>query len=638
MAPPARSPSLGRAVRGSPFTRPDSAGTPTLAGREEFPPIELSENVRKFLEPITPGGKLEGRLFRVKPWKDWPMAKRIAFIRAFVTDTSRDPAIVEKATRILKEAGVESKDHERAWAALLKWVQENIYYVNERDERLQSPQYTLTERHGDCLPATTPLLRDDFELVPIRAVEPGQRIWGLDRWSTVEAVVDKGELPVDEIKLNNGSSFRATPGHKLYVKSCEKHGVMCPDLLGRATNCKIAGRATSIVRITVEEAVEGMEVLTPARLPFGTEALDPDRAYVEGLYLSDGWAEELPVRKDGTRAARFFVSGKDGHPKEAQKHDVVAICTRLGVETRWHSRYVAVNDTDWAIRLKAMGSHAPEKRAASINLDEGAAASLLRGIMADSGKNTNGNGRTYSSTSPVLAAQTRLLLKMFGRTCGYRYLVDHGGLGTHPIVRLGVRDQDAQKAEKTLRIKRITRNVATVPCFDIQTDDHYVYLPEADVTVSNCDDMLIVFAALGDSLRLPWRAVISGRGPKGVVAWTEGCGPIPAGVSWTHIFGAVGWPPFRPTRWTYAEPTLKVPLGWSVMTRTGGGPARADLGAADAAATPSAPAPAPAPAPTPSSAAQAPGPWISWRQVASTVTASVLSFWVTRSLMTRSRR
>lgn len=455
MAPPARSPGLGRAVRGNPFTRPDSAGTPTLAGREEFPPIELSENVRKFLEPITPGGKLEGRLFRVKPWKDWPMAKRIAFIRAFVTDTSRDPAIVEKATRILKEAGVESKDHERAWAALLKWVQENIYYVNERDERLQSPQYTLTERHGDCLPATTPLLRDDFELVPIQAVEPGQRIWGLDRWSTVEAVVDKGELAVDEILLSNGRRFRATAGHKVYVKSDEN-----------------AGEGATVARIAIADVVEGMRILTPALLPVG--------------------------------ATRFLVA------------------------------------TDGAAALR-----------------------------------------------------------------------------------------------QQCRVKEITRSVATVPCFDIQTDDHYVYLPEADVTVSNCDDLLIVFAALGDSLRLPWRAVISGRGPKGVVAWTEGCGPIPAGVSWTHIFGAVGWPPFRPTRWTYAEPTLKVPLGWSVVTRTGGGPARADLGAADAAATPSAPAPAPAPAPTPSSAAQAPGPWISWRQVVSTVTASVLSFWVTRSLMRR---
>jgi transglutaminase-like putative cysteine protease len=129
--------------------RPDE---PAPGAREYFAPIELSPKVLAFLEPIKYGGPsdLKGRVFRVRPWKSWPMARRIAFMRAFVEDTSRDPAIARKTTEILKTAGVDPKDHKAAWAALLKWVQKNVYYVNERDERLQSPQYTLTEKHGDC--------------------------------------------------------------------------------------------------------------------------------------------------------------------------------------------------------------------------------------------------------------------------------------------------------------------------------------------------------------------------------------------------------------------------------------------------------------------------------------------------------
>jgi hypothetical protein len=47
--------------------------------------------------------------------------------------------------------------------------------------------------------------------------------------------------------------------------------------------------------------------------------------------------------------------------------------------------------------------------------------------------------------------------------------------------------------EKTLlRIKQLTRAVERLPVFDITTEDHYVYLPEADVTVSNCDDHTVL--------------------------------------------------------------------------------------------------------------------------------------------------
>lgn len=119
---------------------------------EHYAPIELSPKVLRHLERIAYEGKSEynGRTFRVKSWSRWPMHERLAFLRDFVQDTARDPAIVRKATRILQKAGAPSKDHRAQWAALLAWTQRNIYYVNERDERFQSPQYTLTERHGDC--------------------------------------------------------------------------------------------------------------------------------------------------------------------------------------------------------------------------------------------------------------------------------------------------------------------------------------------------------------------------------------------------------------------------------------------------------------------------------------------------------
>ena len=38
-------------------------------------------------------------------------------------------------------------------------------------------------------------------------------------------------------------------------------------------------------------------------------------------------------------------------------------------------------------------------------------------------------------------------------------------------------------------MQSVAKNAKTVRCRDIQTSDHYVYLPEHDVTVSNCEDL-----------------------------------------------------------------------------------------------------------------------------------------------------
>ena len=128
--------------------------------------------------------------------------------------------------------------------------------------------------------------------------------------------------------------------------------------------------------------------------------------------------------------------------------------------------YIAVNDTDWTLRMQQMGHRAPNKHVLSLNVGEGAAAALLRGVMADSGKNTKGNGRTLTTTSKLLATQARVLHRMFGISCGARYIENHGGLGEHPIYRLGTRGQSSRAPWK-LRVKRIERGVATVPVWDI---------------------------------------------------------------------------------------------------------------------------------------------------------------------------
>jgi Transglutaminase-like superfamily len=110
---------------------------------------------------------------------------------------------------------------------------------------------------------------------------------------------------------------------------------------------------------------------------------------------------------------------------------------------------------------------------------------------------------------------------------------------------------------------------------------------------ADCDDLVILLASLGGSIGLPWRMVLYGANPKtgqrvryvesprsggeGVsfLLWTGKDqtrtiqmvigGPVPEGVRWSHIYLACGLGALRASVYTFAEPTLAVPLGWDAL-------------------------------------------------------------------------
>jgi hypothetical protein len=345
----------------------------------------------------------------------------------------------------------------------------------------------LCIRGGDCFPRGTLLLRSDYVLVPIEEIRVGDQIWGRDAWTTVDRILFKGQLRVDAIDLNNGSTIHLTGDHKVYVGRC-KHGksIECP-------SCQQPSlRQASYERVHVSDLQEGETLLQPERIAYGSEDRSPDLEYITGLYLSEGWCEEN----------RFAISGADGCRKEALKHEVKAICDRLGVSTYWARKYIRINDAVWTEKMSRLGTRARFKRAGSLNLTEPAAAALLRGIMSDSTANTRGDGRTYSTTSRTLMIQVRVLQRMAGVSTSVRMLTpeQHGGAGKHNLWRVGVRG-----SKKALAVKAIERAVRTTECWDITTNDHYVYLPEHDVTVSNCDDQIVLLGSALMSVGIPAR-------------------------------------------------------------------------------------------------------------------------------------
>ena len=92
------------------------------------------------------------KCYEFKGWRRWSETKRVAKIREITLEYGSDPRVRHAAVTILKSARVPPRGYKN-WAAqkaLLKWVQKNIYYVNEPGEVLQTPAVTLQLRYADC--------------------------------------------------------------------------------------------------------------------------------------------------------------------------------------------------------------------------------------------------------------------------------------------------------------------------------------------------------------------------------------------------------------------------------------------------------------------------------------------------------
>lgn len=401
------------------------------------------------------------------------------------------PDVVMLARKLVEH--LPSKDYEAEARAIFEFMRSRVRYtLDPRNlEWVQTPFWTLlVAGQGDCFVTGTLVLQNHQvhgrQLSAVESLREGDEIWGHDRWTKVTRVWgSKGVLPTFQVLLNNGGNMRLTPGHLVWVADCARHA-------HRSKSCSCRVDERDLARVPVEELRDGMTLLQPDRITPGSGECDPDRALLEGFYLSEGWGEGY----------RFAISGLEGGKKQWVRDEVVRVCEKFGLRHRVTRKYISINNKDWAERLSMFGSRVAHKAHPSLDCDDRTAEQLLRGIMADSGANTNGGGRTFTTTSRSLWLQARVMLKQLGVTCSQSYITDHGGLGTNPIWRLGVRDMKRSdgKAMKLLRVKEVIRDNVELPCWDIETEDHFVWLPEADWTVSQCDDHSTATCALATAL------------------------------------------------------------------------------------------------------------------------------------------
>lgn len=100
--------------------------------------------------PVKPVPLDTPKVFDLYEFDAYNDPRKLDVISRLAEQYGRDPRLATLAVQIFREAGVQPRDYRGQAAALLKWTQDNIYYVNEPDERLQEPTYTLRVRYGDC--------------------------------------------------------------------------------------------------------------------------------------------------------------------------------------------------------------------------------------------------------------------------------------------------------------------------------------------------------------------------------------------------------------------------------------------------------------------------------------------------------
>ena len=410
-----------------------------------------------------------------------------------------------------------ARDDKCELMAIYDFVKRNIRYTGDvtNKDTFQSAWVTMQIAGGDCLPLSTQLLRSDYRIVSLAEIKAGDRIMEDGRWTLVQDKWITGEKPILAFVLNNGSVLRGSPTHKLFLRD------------GTEIRAKDVGVGDFLQ--TPQEA------LPTAQEQFATAGLTPaDFAWLLGVYIADGWHEEY----------RFAISGKDGHPKEAQKRRVERMMKAAGIGTRWDKRYIAINDPGLTTLMSVCGGHAPEKRVPRLAITREEIGPLLEGLRADSGTATSGTV-VHGTTSPVLALQLRVLYRMLGQSVHIKRVDDHGGLGKNPIYRVTVRKRPEEythghKAYRDgARVKAILREPPTV-CADITTETGKFWLPESDVMVHNCDDHAIMTSVL---------AMVNGFTPKFRITSNYGS-------SWDHIYSIVGLPKLEPRSWIALDTTL----------------------------------------------------------------------------------
>ena len=197
-----------------------------LLGRSNPTPVLVKKNPAK-TPAVTEVRVEDGVTMRRYETASMNIDERLKLIQQRVWDGVNDPRIRKLALQITRQCGRDDGACEAQ--RVFDYVKANVRYTGdigpvlnpktgkvEAIDLYQKPWVTLEYGGGDCLPLETLVLRDDFEMVSIAELTPGDRIMADGVWTTVQDRWFTGEKPVLALDLSNGCTLRCTPEHRIF--------------------------------------------------------------------------------------------------------------------------------------------------------------------------------------------------------------------------------------------------------------------------------------------------------------------------------------------------------------------------------------------------------------------------------------
>lgn len=323
----------------------------------------------------------------------------------------------------------------------------------------------------------------------------------------IERFIDKGELPVYKVSLSNGTSFRATENHLVYVFRHHRLAYSSRDELETMTLGDLikvrAGSRSS--QYTIPIAVQIPEADLKSRY---TPKLSQEQLWVEGLYVAEGWAEASG--KGIHRGTKASHRAKIGMNNTAVIDELKKNLTAIGRPFGEHKRKdglitVRINASEFAHRLGIrFGKNSAEKRFPRWypSLSKEQLTTLLHSYaLGDGFIPTRGQWKdwvhvVYNTKSGVLAKQIQFMHMVLGRPVSlyhqpawknkssmYR-VYEYKGSAKQKLPDLG-----------SVKIKSIEHD-GVERCCDITVADNHNFVLEGGALVHNCDEAAVIFCTL----------------------------------------------------------------------------------------------------------------------------------------------
>lgn len=393
----------------------------------------------------------------------------------------------------------------------------NVRYTGDivAKDTFQSPLRTLQYRGGDCFPEGTLFAtRDGF--TPVEQVEEGNEVHDGETWVPVLKTWDRGDKTIFCIGLDNGNDLRLSDTHKIL-------------------RVPAGGSYGDAEEVRMADVHIGDDLLQPRRFDgAATAELDEATAFLVGAYLAEGCRSHKRV---GGPDVYISIAGVANSKMIRER--VIEILKAREIPFKERTREIKFHARDFEESF-SLGRIAIEKGLPTLQYGPKTIETIVRAMeMGDGGWSTRGSNLVYSTISPTLALQYRVLKRMLGQSVAWKTLVDHGGAGKNPIHRLTVRAEATRRP--WAKVKSITVEDAGVPSYDIMTSTGRVYLPEADVITRQCDDHVAIASLLANENGFTTKARV-----------TSNIGSS----TWDHIFCIAGVPKHAPYKWVILDTTL----------------------------------------------------------------------------------